>query len=397
MSSGASGGRSTAVDLPGRRRVLALLSVVAVIAVVAAVLLTRGDPPPAGVSAAPSSRPSTEPSRPPVTGAAMAVDGLPDLRLGQEVRQDAPRWSDSTAGDGSSACRLGAPETAVGEAGLSVVAGAVAGRVVSVVVVQPGPEPVSSLALPHGLTMGDDLRAAAALPGAELAVEELPEAVIVDPESGAVVTGLQVVTVDEAGTQTRYAGLGRDRGIEYVEVRTPEAAACSPATGLFFWPPVPEAEGLPELTAEGRGDITLGRPVAELVDSGVLAPEVQYVPGSCPRYSPPAGSRPGLAYVEATGDGRVAGVAVNAGGTSDGLQVGDRFSEVLAMYPQASVPAETDPYRPTEPLPVHTVDGVQLAVVPGTRPVYPPTLLWGFMAAEPSVALVVARSEACWD
>lgn len=366
---------------------------------VVVVLLTRGDtavteadlaaPPPA---AEPGT--TTEPG-PGGAGPTVAADGLPGARLGQRVTEEGP-WATTGLTDEDGACRFVQPQRSVGAPGLGVFAAVVDEEIVSVVVWQPADYLVPYVSTPHDVTMGEGLEAAALLPGAELATERLPEPVIVDPEAGDRVQGLRVVTVEREGTETRYADLGQGRGIVYVEVRLPAAEACRPRD--FMSLPAPPAGEAEVLSAEGWGAVEFGRPVAELVEGGVLAPDAEPGTGACVRHpvSQPAGRPFGLRHVESV-DGRVVGVTVDEGRTTDGLAVGDLRSRLMQVYPAAEEveAAAGVPDRFPLPLRMRTSDGLRLEAELVARGVVPESVLWVFAAAEPAVGRLSAYTEGC--
>ena len=385
---GQAGGRS------GRRAAALVALLVSVLVTV--VLLTRDETAVTDADLAVPEPSATEPaSDPGGVGPTIAADGLPGARLGQRVTEDDPWWT-SPLTDEDTACRFVQPESDVGAPGLGVFAGVVDEQIVSVVVWQPADYLVPYVTTPHGVTMGEGLEAAALVPGAEPVVERLPEPVVVDPAAGTQLEELRVVTVERDGAQTRYADLGGSRGIVYVEVRLPVAEACRPRD--IYSPPTPHADEAGVLSVDGWGPLRFGQPVAALVDSGVLAPDVETGTGACVRHevSEHAVAPVGLRHVDSI-DGRLIGAAVTAGRTAEGVAVGDPRSTFVQAYPDAE-DVERGGGMPEPffaPLQVRTADGLRLQADLVPRGVVPTSILWVFAAVEPAVGRLTGHTEDC--
>ena len=326
-------GAAGARNRRARAAVLAVLAVL--VGVVVAVLLTRGGMDdlagdvPLTAASEESSGSTDEPAGPDIT-----VDGLRDARLGQPVTEDDTAWVDEPRwamhADPTSDCRFVVPTSDVGAPGMAVAGWVVDGRLASVMVMQPDYR-IPYVTTPYGIAMDDGLGAAALLPDAELTTEELDEPARPRPDRDTVLRELRVVTVPAGGREVLWSDLGGDRGIEYVEVREPSAAQC--VLGDHFEPPAPP--DAPTVTPVGWGEVRLGRPVAELAELGLVEPEAGFTRGPCAVHSPTdAGRDAGLSSVEVL-DGRVAGVAVLAGRTEQGLAIGARAGDVQDVYPDA--------------------------------------------------------------
>lgn len=313
------------VAVRASRRGVGVLVVVAVL-LVAAVLLTRGSTA-TRVDLAPSPEPGVEP-----TGAPrVAADGVAGARIGQGLSANDSRWSTRPDIYGSEGCTLVDPMFSAGLRGSQLMAWAVRGRILSVVVGQAPDSIVSPVALPNGLTMGDDLDDAAGLPGAEVTTERFD--VPVGPGFGVDgdIRELRAVTVAGDDHETVYSDLGGDRGIVYVEVRDPAAPDCrlvDPAQA--FLPPE-----VADLRPDGIGEARVGRSVEELVRLGLVEPTPGDRAASCPVHmATDAGWETGIERVTAPG-GVVTAVTARVARTDEGLAVGDEEAAVLRVYPDA--------------------------------------------------------------
>ena len=378
------------------RRRAAALGALILSALLTVVLLTRDETAVTDADLAVPGPSATEPAPDPGgVGPTVTVDGLPGARLGQRVTEDGPWWT-SPLTDEDTACRFVQPQSDVGAPGLGTFAAVVDEQIVSVVVWQPADYLVPYVTTPHDVTMGEGLEAAALVPGAELVVERLPEPVIIDPEAGAQLEELRVVTVEQDGRETRYADLGGSRGIVYVEVRLPAAEACRPRD--IYSLPTARADDAGVLSVDGWGPLQFGQPVAALVESGVLAADVETGTGACVRHevSEHAAVPVGLRHVDSI-DGRLVGAAVTAGRTAEGVAVGDPRSTFLQVYPGAQ---EVEPGPGTSeelftPLQVSTADGLRLQADLVARGVVPTSVLWVFAAVEPAVGRLTGHTEDC--
>lgn len=326
-----------------------------------AVLLTRGGTAATEADLAVASPPlpsASDPSSPPpATLTELEADGLVGARLGQAVGRSDTRWVAPYGGDDSpGACTLILSTGDVDVPGLRTSAWRIDSRIVSVAVSQHDRSLVLGLRTWLGPAMGDALSSAESLPSARFERELVAEAVDGD---------VRTVTVQQDGTETVFSDLGRGQGIAYVEVREPAAERCRlPETPGPGWS---SGSGVPVLGAGGWGDVDVGSPIQELVDSGLIQPTAVATggPGGCPVHLPvdrwsDGGPQQGLGGVYVR-DGRVAGVRVIAGRTSEGLAVGDPVTAVERAYPELA----GGPGRPTGWTPgtwVSLADGRSLRV-----------------------------------
>lgn len=379
-----------------RGRGLVLLAATVAVVVVA-VLLTRG-----GTAATEADLRPPPPPTPSETTDEMALvvdeGGIPGARLGQEViGPEVAGWvAASGRGGVPGRCDVMFAGADVQRGPYDILAWRLDDRIVSIVVVpSEDPVPRGLVVTTQGPELGDTLERAALLPGAEIATEEL---ISEQPDR------LRVITVPHGGTETLYSDLGRQDGIAYVEVREPVAARCELADVVgpvarvpSGSPTEPVPTGPPDLTPDGRGDVSFGRPAEELVELGVLErPQRSDVGGGvCALYYPgplldAQDPHAGLGTVFAR-DGLVVGIALWGGRTSEGLAVGDLEARAAAVYPQL-LDAEGQLLQGRS---VELADGRRVLVRTGRGAVVPRTVDTWVTTEDQTVQEITVYTEDC--
>lgn len=138
-----------------------------------------------------------------------------------------------------------------------------------------------------------------------------------------------VAPVGTSGVTVSFVDTLGDGHISHVQVRTVEGGLCARTYRDTLQA---QAEQLPPLDLGGWGELRLGAPVADAMRLVDVRP---------PRVDDPRCSlllsdgEPGLAYLVVS-QGRVVGIAVDAGTTDAGLRLGEPAEAVREAYPEVT-------------------------------------------------------------